>query len=306
MGKYRIVSIDGGGVRGILAARILQRLDAFCPGIFAQTDLFAGTSAGAIIAAGLANGIGPASLVELFRSKGGLIFRDGMVHRMLNVGGLVGAKYASTNCFEALYPVFGDIALKDLRKKVLIASFRLDAGRDASGCPSSSWKPKLFHNFEGIDSDGAQRAVDVVMRSAAAPTYFPIYQGYIDGGVVANNPSMCALAQAIEPGTGGQDLGNVVMLSISTGTKPQSIDSHDGNWGLAQWGFKIVDLLLEAGPGLADFQCQQLLRERYLRIDLCLPELIALDDVGQMENLIELADDADLHLAAKWLKDVWR
>lgn len=306
MAKYRIVSIDGGGVRGVLAARVLQRLDAFCPRIFETTDLYAGTSAGAIIAAAMAKGAPPSVLVDLFTTKSSLIFRESILHKVLSVDGLIAARYASEDCFAALYPVFGDAALKDLPKRVLIVSFRLDAGRDASGCLRTSWRPKLFHNFEGIDSDGAQKTVDVVMRSTAAPTYFPIYQGYIDGGVVANNPSMCALAQAIEPLTGGQALDDVVLLSIGTGSKPQSINSHDGNWGLKQWGFTIIDLLLEAGPGLADFQCRQLLQGRYLRIDLCLPEAIGLDEVDGINRLIEIADDADLRFAAKWLKDVWK
>ena len=75
---------------------------------------------------------------------------------------------------------------------VLIPSFQLDNQAPHAG--QRQWKPKFFHNYPGPDSDGAELVVDVAMRTSAAPIYFPTYQSYIDGGVVANDPSMAALA----------------------------------------------------------------------------------------------------------------
>jgi hypothetical protein len=143
------------------------------------------------------------------------------------------------------------------------------------------------------------------MRSSAAPTYFPIYQNFIDGGVVANNPSMCALAQAINTDTGKQALDNVVLLSIGTGAKAQFVDSLDGDWGLEQWGFKIIDLLLEGGGGLADYQCRQLLGARYIRIDVQLQDTIGLDAAEKLSEIIQLADEIDLEEAVSWLETYW-
>jgi hypothetical protein len=147
--------------------------------------------------------------------------------------------------------------------------------------------------------------MDVIMRSSAAPTYFPIYQNFIDGGVAANNPSMCALAQAINAEIGKQALADIVLLSIGTGAKLQSVNSMDGDWGLEQWGLKIIDLLLEAGGGLADYQCRQLLGVRYLRIDFQLIDSVGLDAVDKIGELIQLADELDLERPAAWLKEYW-
>ena len=74
------------------------------------------------------------------------------------------------------------------------------------------WKPKFFHNFRGHDSDENELVVDVGIRTCVAPTYFPIYQGFIDGGGVAGNPSVCAIAHAINPEGAGQNLSDIVLL----------------------------------------------------------------------------------------------
>ena len=73
------------------------------------------------------------------------------------------------------------------------------SARDRADPSKRHWKPKFFHNLErGGSKDGGELVVDVALRTSAAPTYFPSYQGYVDGGVVANNPTMAALAQALD------------------------------------------------------------------------------------------------------------
>jgi patatin-like phospholipase/acyl hydrolase len=301
---YKIISLDGGGIRGVFSARILERLEDLMPGLIKNADLIAGTSTGAILAVGLAAGIPPRQAVDLYRINGKAIFQKNLFADVEDLWGIAGARYTTFARLHALMPFFGNVRLAQLPKKVLVPTFDLksEAGKDDY---SQRWKAKFFHNFPGPSSDGDERAIDVIMRSSAAPTFFPIHQGYIDGSVVANNPSMCALAQAINPLCGGQRLDNVVLLSIGTGTKPQNISSMDGNWGLEQWGFKIIDLLFDAGLELADYQCQQLLGYRYYRIDIVLPENIGIDEVGKTNRLIELADQLALQSAVGWLQENW-
>ena len=143
--------------------------------------------------------------------------------------------------------------------------------------------------------------VDVAIYTAAAPTYFPIYKGYIDGGVVAGNPSMCALAQALNPETGGKRLRDVTLFSLGTGHNPRYLETLDGDWGLAQWAPKLIDLMLEGSAGLADYECRQLLGKRYIRIDPLMPYPIAMDRVDKMPEMIEVANQCRLEEAVAWL-----
>jgi len=308
MAKYRILSMDGGGVRGVLTARLLERIEALQPGFLSQVQLFAGTSTGSILAIGLAMGLTPAELVELYRQQSRTIFNDSLFHDVGDLWGLTGARYTTENRYAGLHPTIGDITLDDLLPRhVLVATFQLDSANPIAPATSGprSWKAKFFHNYPSEGSDGKHKAIDVIMRSSAAPTYFPIYQGFIDGGVVANNPSLCALSQALNPDTGQQNIQDLVLLSVGTGAKPQYISSQNGDWGLRQWGFNLLDLLFDATIGLADYQCQQLIGDCYRRVNADLPGAIGLDAVDRIDDLIALADACDLEPILAWLKKRW-
>jgi patatin-like phospholipase/acyl hydrolase len=308
--KYRIMSLDGGGIRGILTARLLERIVNTKPGLIGQVDLFAGTSTGSFLAVALAKGLAPAELVNIYRTKGPHVFHRDVLHDLGSLWGFRRARYQTKNRFEAIHPVIGDGTLDDLLpKRVLIATYQLDCRNEIDPVPPEqpqTWKAKFFHNFPGPDSDGQQKAVDVIMRSSAAPTYFPIYQGFADGGVVANNPSVCALAQAINTTVGGQqDIKDVVLLSVGTGMKRTNITSRSGDWGIEEWGFSLIDLLLESGGGLADYQCQQLLGDCYIRLNPDLGASIGLDDVDEIDTLVAKANSYDLAPVLTWIEQQW-
>ena len=106
---------------------------------------------------------------------------------------------------------------------VVIPAFDLDSGV-VTGEGVRSWKAKFFQNFESDPGDRDELVVDVAMRTSAAPTFFPMYQGYVDGGVVANNPSMCALAQALDPrAAAARQVADVTLLSVGTGLNPHYV-----------------------------------------------------------------------------------
>jgi len=192
---YRILAFDGGGVRGVYTAVLLQRLSTEVPGFINSVDLLAGTSTGGIIALGLASGRTPIELVSLYRDNAAKIFDSSWLHQLADLHGVSGAEYDNTNLAQILKELFGSLRLGQLSKKVLVPSFQLDNQEPQAG--KRKWKPKFFHNYPGPDSDGSELVVDVALRTSAAPVYFPTYQVYVDGGVAANDPSMAALARSI-------------------------------------------------------------------------------------------------------------
>jgi patatin-like phospholipase/acyl hydrolase len=301
MAAYHILSLDGGGIRGILTAIILERLEQAVPGFLAHIDLFAGTSTGGILSLGLASGMSPGEARQLYARFGDRVFADNVIDDIRDLGRLVGAEYSLQPLKEILSEQFGDRRLRDLPKRVLITTFDLD-NQPEDPRALRTWKAKFFHNYPGVGTDGDQRIVDIALRTSAAPTFFPVYQGYIDGGVVANNPSVCALAQALDPGTGGQSLRKVRLLSVGTGFNPRYLDTQDGDWGLVQWAPHLISLMLEGSLNLADYQCRQILGDRYIRINPALPFPIGLDRVDQIPLLKEAAAQVDLGEAVAWIE----
>jgi len=301
MNSYRILSLDGGGIRGLITAIILERLEQAVPNFLSKIDLIAGTSTGGLLALGLAAGKSPEETRELYKQRGKSVFRDTVFDDVRDIGKLVGADYSLEPLKIELEAEFGNTKLGDLSKKVLISAFDLDNNPQPVE-NYRTWKAKFFHNYPGPDTDSDQKVVDVAIRTSAAPTYFPIYQGYIDGGVVAGNPSMCALAQALHISTGGQWIEDVILLSVGTGHNPRYLEVEEEDWGLAQWAPVLVHLVMEGSSGLADYQCQQLLGDRYLRINPLLPAPIGMDRVDKIPVLETIAQQADLKEAIDWIK----
>lgn len=302
---YRILSFDGGGIRGLVTLAILKRLEAQVPGLIQNADLLAGTSTGGIIALGLAAGKSVDELIALYQDRGKEIFDDSWWDDIRDIGGVTGADYDQRKLAKILQHVFGDIRLQDLRKQVLIPTFDLD--NEAKDPAKRTWHPKFFHNFPGEDSDGAESVVDVALHTSAAPTYFPSHDGFIDGGVVANNPSLAAVAQTQDARNTAPapKLKDIHLLSLGTGTNLSFIKGRELDWGLAQWAKPLVNLLLDASMGIADFQCRQLLKGTYQRIAPVFPPdiNIKLDEWQRARELVEFGNAAAL--ADSWTgKDV--
>lgn len=313
---YRIMTFDGGGIGGLFTAAVLERLleiDAF-PALIDQTNLFAGTSTGGIIALGLAHGLAPGQLAALYRDHAKDIFDDSAWDDFTDLGNAIGADYATKPLKRLLTQVFGaSSTLRSLGdRRVLVPTFDLHSPPDpAKGRPDWMWKPKFFHNYPGeggeSNDDLDEPIVDIALRTSAAPTYFPSYQGYIDGGVVANNPSMCALAQALHTNTGGQSLDDCRVLSFGTGYDAKHIDGDTLDWGWGQWARPLVSLMIGGVAGVADYQCRQLLGEKYLRVDRLFDRPVNLDDKRPetLRYLIEQAREVPIEPIVEWLQANW-
>lgn len=308
MAHFRILSLDGGGIRGLLSTIILQRLTQQVPGWLDTIDLIAGTSSGGLIALGLAHQLNPQQIRDLYEHKGAKIFDDSWLDDLIDLGRVVGAEYDDRNLTRELKNLFGDTTtLNQLQKKVLIATFDLD--NEAQNPQERSWKPKLFHNFPGADSDAAALVYKVGMYTCAAPSYFPSVDGFIDGGVFANNPSMCAIAQSQDTRAipTPPALTDLRILSVGTGYTPVYIRGPRHNWGFAQWAKPLISLMFDGVSGIADYQCRQVLGANYHRLSPAFaPGLsIPLDAVDRVPELIQIAESVDLSATVNWLRNVW-
>ncbi len=252
MAISRVLTVDGGGVRGIIPAIVLQRLCAE-PGLegwLDRVDFLAGTSTGGLIALSLAAGVDVADLRGLYEKRAEKVFADNFFDDIKDLGKLLGADYNVGNLEREVHEILGDATLAQLHKRVLIPAFDLDDEDPVE----RTWKPKLFHNFPGEDSDGDALAYRVGAATAAAPTYFATFDGYIDGGVFATNPSMCALAQTQDsriPAGERADLHELRLLSLGTGHSLQHLEGDSLDWGYVQWVRPLIDLMLDGVNGIA-------------------------------------------------------
>jgi uncharacterized protein len=299
---YRILSIDGGGLRGLIPLMIIQRLDDAKPNWRDSINMYAGTSTGGLIALGLAKGKTPRELMDVYVTRGKTIFSRSLWHTIANIGDLVGPKYDDTNRKAVFQQVLGDDLLKDYlsadatRGHVCITAFDLKDAKDTN-LPRRNWKSKIFHNIPvAVDTNDADElAYEVAMRTSAAPTYFASFESFVDGGVFANNPAMCAFAQALDGRLAKKiQPTSIRMLSLGTGYTATYFET-DRNWGLSQWALHLVDLLTDGVLGVADFQAKQLLgTDHYARLTVELGRNIAMDDPGRIGELQTLGANANI------------
>lgn len=313
--KFRIVSLDGGGVRGLLTATLLARLEAAVPGFLSRADLFAGTSTGGILALGLAYGFTPQNLVDLYRRIMPQVFRAPWWHRALAANGLCGPKYAIAALVRELNDAFRDTKLGELGRYVLIPAVDLSADSPRLGVFA---KPKFFHNLPGVASDRDALVTDVALYTSAAPVYFPSSAGYADGGLVANSPALCAAAQVFDrryDSGGPWRVEDLVILSVGTGQALVRIRKgwfgRSGArsrrwWGLLQWGGPVIKLMMDGMNGTTDYICHSLLGGKYLRYQYLFDQEVALDAWDRAEELISMAGTVDLGRAESWLEQNWK
>jgi uncharacterized protein len=260
----KILSIDGGGIKGIIPAYQLVKLEEELEGkISDHFDLIAGTSTGAILAAGLSSGYTAQELLDLYLNEGKNIFKSSFKQKIKSVSGLIGAKYADGRFEKSLRKYFGNCCLKDLNTDFLAVTYNM-----------TDDKPRFFSTADEPEYDVA----DVVRASSAAPTYFnPVdIEGkqYIDGGVVSNNPAMCAYAEA--KNLYKTQASDMFVLSLGTGTK---VDSYSGmhKWFKFKWVNPLIELMMGADSGVVHYQLSQIYnsidkQDNYYRITDTLPE----------------------------------
>jgi patatin-like phospholipase/acyl hydrolase len=294
---YNILALDGGGVRGLFTAQVIKNIFSCFPEFISNVDLIAGTSTGGILALALATETDPTSLSDFYLQNLPKVFEDSYWDDVKDLGNLLGADYDYANLKKVLKKHFGDKKLDDLNKKVLIPTFDLD--NEAEGL--RTWKPKYFNNFQ--EDDLQELIVDVAIRTAAAPSFFPVYQGFADGGISANSPGMSAVAQALNEGI---NLPDINLLAIGTGYCPTFISGKKLDWGVSQWAKFLVPIFVDSMMFSTRYQCKKFLGDRYHRVDTALSKKIELDDTDNLNYLVESANGITLEATKDWLEKVWK
>lgn len=279
----RILSLDGGGIRGIIAATVLREL---LGGQRAQDvfHLIAGTSTGGILACGLCRPtpLSPDDLVKLYVEHGREIFSRTFPHSFPGAS-LLGPRYSAKALEMHLQRQLGDIRLADVRGvDLLVPSYAIELPEPR---PDGETRAPLFFRSwqaagEDLPSDALATEYDFLLRDVAratssAPTYFEPAAirntagqrfGMIDGGVFANNPAMCALVAAWRR-YGPEH--RFVVVSLGNGFLQRPIPlAYAKSWGKIGWLEPILSVLMDGTSDTVNFQAQEVLRANHHRFDI--------------------------------------
>ena len=245
----RVLSIDGGGIRGLIPALVLEEVERRTGRRVADlVDLVAGTSTGGILACALGKpDPQPAGeLVELYRTEGPKIFHRSLAQRVRSAEGLLEEKHDDAALEDALKRYLGSGRLSDATTRVLVTAYDLVAREPHF---FKSWRPDL---------DGPLWLV--ARATAAAPTYFePIEidgRSLVDGGVFATNPAMCAYAEVVR--LAGEPPEFVLSLGTGRQTRPIT-QAQAASWGLLEWVRPVIDVVFDGVSDTVDYQLGQLL-----------------------------------------------
>lgn len=255
---FRILSIDGGGIKGVFPAAYLAEIEKrFLGGgsIADHFDMIAGTSTGGIIALALAHGMTAQEALRIYTDRGERIFPTlkGWRRWARTLRWLTRPKHDQGVLKDELLAVFGDKVLDDSSKRLVIPSFE--------GLHGEPFIYKTPHHPD-YQKDRHKRFAHVALHTTAAPSYYPAVDddGYvmIDGGIWANNPIMNALVDALACYDVPRE--NVRILSIGTGDASFTVDKAARVGGAGQWAF------LRAFKAAGRAQCKNALGQAYLLV----------------------------------------
>ena len=263
----KVLSIDGGGIRGVIPATILAEIESRTHARIAELfDLIAGTSTGGILALGLVKPsahdehqpqYAATELVDLYAKEGRHIFDRSLWHHFVALDNLLDEKYEAKGLESVLEEYFGDVTLSKAVTETLVTSYELETR-----------EPWFFARHKARAKPGWDFPMRFVARAtSAAPTYFEPEKltatnppgGLVDGGVFANNPAMCAYVETkqLRP-----DADEVLVVSLGTGQHTRPIHHDDArNWGLALWAKPILNVVFDGASDTVDHQMKILCRE---------------------------------------------
>jgi len=322
---FRILSIDGGGMRGILPGQILVTLEEILQQLSGDPDariadffdLIAGTSTGGILACLYLtpgpNGQTPMysaqQAVDLYLTHGGEVFATSVWHSLKAAGGWCDERYSDDGLNGLLERYSGALRLNDLLKPCLITAY--DTVR------------RRAHFFKQhaaqMHSDRDFPVWAVARATSAAPTFFEAAHvkaldgtrfSLIDGGIFANNPALCAYAEARTMGD-KPTASRMAILSIGTGEKLSSYPFRRiKNWGKIEWAVPVLDMMMSGVSETVDYQLRQIYDavgkpDQYLRIQPELGNASPDMDNASRRNVIAL-EEAGRHAAETYRAELER
>lgn len=305
---FWILSLSGGGYRGLFTATILEEMERRLPPgqcLADKFDLIAGTSAGSLLAAAIAKRVPAAKLRETFETRGNDIFGAGLLRwkrwfvlRRLNLG-IFGARYDSTGLQKVLTDeaLLGKATFNSLKHRLMIPTVNLTKGG------AQFFKTPHLAEYK---MDGGVTLVDACLASGAAPTFFPVHRfnnsRYTDGGLVANSPVFVAYHEAVSKL--GVDPHRIHIISVGTMNRSVTIDTRAPlSMGLIMasgwrfwmgWKARLLEVMLAVQEKLAIDMIKHLVPERVLILDDSLD-----NDQAKVVGLDKVSKDAREALAGR-------
>ena len=298
----KVLSIDGGGIRGVIPSVALQHIEEEAgKGIAEAFDLIVGTSTGGILAAGLSapkSGKTPRysakDMLELYTERGREIFERSFWRGVTSIGGATEEQYDHRPLEKLLKQYLGEATLTDCLVPIVVTSYDIERREPYFFKTTRAQKRKDRNHY----------LRDAARATSAAPTFFEPHvvrslaknstrRVLVDGGVFVNNPAMCAYVEACTLGANAED---IVVVSLGTGIATRKIQYEDAKgWGALGWVRPIISVMMDGEADAADYHLRQLLpdethgeKQRYFRFDTELD--LALDDMdaagaGNIQNL---------------------
>jgi hypothetical protein len=304
MKRFKILSIDGGGIKGLYSAKILSLLEADlrrvkgdAARIVDYADMICGTSTGGLIALGLALRIPAETICHFYEAHGPRIFKGSQSWLALLRQTLFGGKFSDEPLRQALNELLQKRTIGDSECLLCIPTYDFTHGTYGVF--------KFDHKEGNLSRHNSLPMVDVALATSAAPTFFPLAQiekedntQYVDGGVWANNPSLVGLTEAIwyfvGPGKPFDHLALLAIASMNFGSgRPPFLKRRRS---FLRWAPDLFDLSLIAQSEFADvflnlMQRLQIIpmtytripspeisseQQEYIKLDLAVPRSLAL------------------------------
>lgn len=312
--KFRILSIDGGGVRGIVPITILKEIEKRLNGkkIYEVFDLIAGTSTGGIIACGLTaslNGISPKLTIDevekIYKEKSKIVFppKTWFKEKLYKIISLKKPRFSSEGLSKLLREHFEHLKITDCLRPLFIPTYDLES--------NTAILFKSRHSF--LTSLKNAEIYDVCRATSAAPTYFPPYEFTfnkrqmlcIDGGIFMNNPSVGAIAEVSKHHSSPVynfaplNFDEIYLLSLGTGHYTNNIARKKvEGWGKLDWAQPIVDIMMQGVNQVTTYEAEEYLKAgNFLRLDINIED----------DRYADMADSSDKtisYLINKTKKDI--
>jgi uncharacterized protein len=314
--RKQILALSGGGFRGLYTARLLEKIEQRLDGdlIASRFDLIAGTSIGGIIALALAADIPAKKIRETIEEVGPKLFsRRPKSSRLLSLSSLIcrcvpkiasvldrvnDKPYDPAPLKVALNSLFDNRRISDLKHSLIVPVVNFSTGA-----------PKVFKtpHLEKYSVDKDRSLVDVGLATSAAPVFFPHHEiegsRYVDGGLIANGPTLFALHEANQFLKWPIEVTH--MLSIGTLDLGACDSSHTPiDKGLVGWGEKLFTLTISAQEQAARQMSEHQIGNRFLRLDETITKDQSNDvgfdkaDAAAITTLKTRADDRFQHAIA--------
>lgn len=287
-----ILSIDGGGIRGLIPAAVLAEIEKKTGKSTCELfDYIAGTSTGGIIASMLTvpNAQGkPKYTAEqvkaLYIELGFSVFQNSLLRKIFIMNGLLKPRYSAKRLEQYLNGCLGKARLHSALTDIIIPAYEMQSG--------TPWFFKSRFAADHRSSEDDPLLSQVARATSAAPTYFPPCKignklCLIDGGVFANNPALCAYAEARKLNPSEK---NYLIVSLGTGQHQKSYPYREiENWGTLKWAIPIFSVLSNSASGTVDYQMKTLTgAEQYYRFEVLLHNVSTEIDDASKSNIQDL------------------